>query len=303
MKILITGCCGFMASHLIEHLSEHNLIGVDKIASPYSKMRFDFVRPFLKESYFMDINKCEDLFGADLVINMAAETFVDSSIKDPAPFLSSNILGTEHLLRLCINKNIRFIQVSTDEVYGPSVDYPFMEHEPLRPGNPYSATKASADMLCMAYANTYKIPITIIRPENNYGERQSPEKAIPRWIRCLINNQPLPVYGDGKHRRMWLNVKDFCRAVELIISKGEPGQVYNIGGNDQRENLEVVNMLNKSFTSGSILFLDDETARPGHDRSYCVDTTKLRNLGFAPQHTLEVELPKIVEWYKQNPEW
>jgi dTDP-glucose 4,6-dehydratase len=299
MKILITGCCGFIGSHLVKTLKDHEIIGVDMRADRFADMRFEYIKDDLSAFYENDISYKFDIFETpDVIINMAAETFVDTSIADAERFIDSNFKGTWRMLELAKKWKVKkFVQISTDEVYGSSSGRYFQEDDRLMPGNPYSATKAAADMLCYSYHNTFGIPINIVRPENNYGRWQSPEKAIPRWIGCSVRDESLPVYGDGKHQRMWLHVEDCCEAIKAVMEHSI-FTVYNIGGKQQRFNIDVARSISKDTH-----FVPDEIARPGHDRSYAIDNKSILGLGWKPKKDVYTELPKIIDWYRGNPQW
>lgn len=311
MNIVITGCCGFIGSHLVGVLkgAGHKIIGIDCLVDQYSANRYNEIHNAFVEFYPQDIScpvRVND-FDIDVIINMAGETFVDNSIEDAEAFIDTNIKGTWQMLELARTKKVKkFIQISTDEVYGSTtIDGKFFEEgERLCPGNPYSATKAGADMMCMAYSNTFDVPICIVRPENNYGIRQSPEKAIPTWVSCALQGKPMPVYGDGHHERMWLHVQDCCHAIEKVVNEGVIGEIYNIGGMDQRKNLDVVQDIRGLIEIESgVIGIPDNVARPGHDRAYAVDTHKIRGLGWKPVKIFEDEILVIVEWYRANQSW
>lgn len=244
-------------------------------------------------------------YKPDAVINFAAESHVDRSIHDPSPFITTNIMGTQVLLQACKNLGIeRFVQVSTDEVYGSlGPSGLFSEKTPLDPRSPYSASKASADMLASAYFHTHNLPVMITRCSNNYGPYQFPEKLIPFMYRQAINNDFLPVYGDGLNVRDWIHVQDHCAGVWLTLTKGRPGGVYNFGGNAERSNIEVVrgvlSLLGKP--ESLISFVQD---RPGHDRRYAMDfSLAAEELGFEPKHSFEEGLRETIAWYQNNQAW
>jgi len=244
----------------------------------------------------------------DVVVNFAAESHVDRSIENPELFLRTNILGTQVLLDACNKYSVkRFHQVSTDEVYGDlPLDRPdllFTEETPLHASSPYSASKAGADLLVQAYYRTYGTPVTISRCSNNYGPFQFPEKLIPLMISNAMKNKPLPVYGKGENVRDWLYVEDHCTAIDLIIHKGRPGEVYNIGGNNERTNLEVVRTIVRILgrSENLITFVKD---RPGHDLRYAIDASKIRKeMGWEPRTGFEEGLKRTIEWYISNQQW
>ena len=311
MKILVTGVTGFIGSHFgrLALGGGHNVIGfarqsdtrnIRRIEDYQHSSRFRLVYGDLTG----DISGL--LEGADAVVHFAARTFVDHSILDPEPFIQSNIVGTYKLLEQARKyQPKRYLQVSTDEVYGAILEGSYKEDARLNPTNPYASTKAAADMLCLSYWNTYKLPIIITRTENNYGPWQHPQKAMPVFVRHALQNEKLPVYGDGKHRRMWLHVEDHCRAILHLLEKGAPGEIYHVAGEEELENAElarrILDILGKP--PGLISFVPDHNIRPGHDRRYALDVTKLRNTGWKPSHTLKDGLEKTIVWYKNHPEW
>ena len=244
----------------------------------------------------------------DVVVNFAAESHVDRSIEDPEIFLKTNILGTNVLLDACKKYGIkRYHQVSTDEVYGDlPLDRPdlfFTENTPIHTSSPYSASKASADLLVQAYYRTFKIPVTISRCSNNYGPYHFPEKLIPLMIANALNDKQLPVYGKGENVRDWLYVEDHCRAIDMIIHNGRVGEVYNIGGHNERTNLEVVKTIIRELGKSEDL-IKYVTDRPGHDMRYAIDPTKIKNeLGWEPLTLFDEGIKKTIKWYLDNKEW
>ncbi|MCP2518982.1 dTDP-glucose 4,6-dehydratase [Candidatus Aminicenantes bacterium AC-335-K20] len=273
----------------------------EKVLEILKKQKFVFVIGNIMDKKITNI-----LFNiSDIIVHYAAETHVDRSIIDADSFIKTDIYGTYILLEsLRKNKNVeKFIHVSTDEVYGPAPEgVSFKETDPINPKNPYSASKASADRLCSAYHNTYGVPIIIVRPSNNYGPYQYPEKAIPLFITNALEDKPLPLYGDGKNVRDWLYVEDCCRAIDLVIEKGEIGEVYNIGASQEIQNIKMANkileILNKP--KDLIKFTKD---RLGHDRRYSLNWNKIKGLGWKPEIDFEIGLEKTVKWYKENQEW
>ena len=242
----------------------------------------------------------------DYVVNFAAETHVDRSIKEPFPFLTTNVLGTQTLLEACKDSGVkRFLHISTDEVYGSleSDEGKFTEDLPLKPNSPYSASKAAVDMLVRAYNVTYGLPAVTVRPSNNYGYYQFPEKFIPLMITNLLQNKPVPVYGDGKNIRDWLFVEDCARGVFDVLMKGKEGEIYNLGGVSERRNIEVTETVMKIMGKAQsyIKFVKD---RPGHDYRYALDITKVKSeVGWKPVVGFEEGLKKTVEWYRENTRW
>lgn len=268
--------------------------------------KFKFVKGDIADRAFVD-----ELFASekpDVVVNFAAESYVDRSIENPEIFLQTNVIGTSVLMDACRKYgNIRYHQVSTDEVYGDlpldRSDLFFTETTPLHTSSPYSASKASADLLVQAYYRTYKLPVTISRCSNNYGPYHFPEKLIPLMIANVLNDKKLPVYGKGENVRDWLYVEDHCSAIDLIIRKGKIGEVYNIGGHNERTNLEVVKTIIKELGKSEDL-IKFVTDRPGHDRRYAIDPTKIHNeLGWLPATKFDDGIKKTIDWYLTHKSW
>lgn len=319
MKLIITGGAGFIGSNFIyyqlKHHPEDEFISLDKLtyAGNLSSLKgameqpnFKFVRGDIADRDFV-----YSLFEAempDVVVNFAAESHVDRSILEPELFLKTNVIGTGVLMDACRKYGInRYHQVSTDEVYGDlPLDRPdlfFTETTPLHTSSPYSASKASADLLVLAYHRTYGLPVTISRCSNNYGPYHFPEKLIPLMIINALHDKALPVYGDGANVRDWLYVEDHCSAIDLIIREGHEGEVYNVGGHNEKSNLDVVKIILKALGKSEdlITFVKD---RPGHDRRYAVDPTKIHNeLGWLPQTKFEDGIAQTIEWYLANKDW
>ena len=319
MKLIITGGAGFIGSNFIyyelrKHL-EDEVICLDKLtyAGNLSSLKGAMQQPNFKfvKGDIADRDFVYSLFEAEkpeVVVNFAAESHVDRSILEPELFLKTNIIGTGVLMDACRKYGIkRYHQVSTDEVYGDlPLDRPdlfFSETTPLHTSSPYSASKASADLLVLAYHRTYGLPITISRCSNNYGPYHFPEKLIPLMIINALHDKALPVYGDGANVRDWLYVEDHCSAIDLIIRQGREGEVYNVGGHNEKSNLEVVKIILKALGKGEdlISFVKD---RLGHDRRYAIDPTKIHNeLGWLPQTKFEDGIVKTIEWYLDNKDW
>jgi dTDP-glucose 4,6-dehydratase len=322
MKILVTGVMGFIGSHFARIMLAHNehvkIVGFARNASLNNRARIKDILNYDRFSLvcgdMTDMDAVSELMdGVDVVVNFAAKTFVDHSIKDPQAFINSNIIGTYNLLEQTRKYRIqRYIQVSTDEVYGAILKGSYKEDSRLNPTNPYAASKAAGDMLCLSYYHTYGTPIIITRTENNFGPYQHPQKAIPTFVRKAMLNEDLPIYGDGQQIRDWLFVKDHCSAIRAVLAKGRLGETYNLGGWNEKANLDVVNTLCeildvlKPRSDGAsykmqINFVKD---RPGHDRRYAIDATKIeRELGWKPQETFETGIRKTVSWYLQNQTW
>ncbi len=314
MKILVTGGAGFMGSDLVRKLAktEFKVSVIDKLTYAGDAKRIDEVFDFIN-FYREDIADMESLFNIfekekpDIVIHYAAETHVDRSILNPDIFLRTNVMGTLNLLQVSMKFKVKkFIHISTDEVYGElplDSNEKFTEDSPLKPNSPYSASKASSDMLVRAFIETYGFPAIIVRASNNYGPWQYPEKLIPLAISKLISGEKVPMYGTGENVRTWLFVEDFSEAVLQIMEKGREGEIYNVGSSEEKKNLEVIkellNILGKS--EDYIEFVPD---RPGHDLRYAVDTTKiLKDLGWKQKVSFEEGLRKTVEWYIENKDW
>lgn len=319
MKIVVTGGAGFIGSNFIYYMldkyKDYKIICIDKLtyagnlstlSEAMKNQNFKFIKADI-----CDIEKIDTVFKEEepnIVVNFAAESHVDRSISNPEVFLETNIMGTSVLLECCKKYNVkRYHQVSTDEVYGDlpldRPDLSFTEKSPLRPSSPYSVSKTSADLLVLSYFRTYKLPVTISRCSNNYGPYHFPEKLIPLIIIKALKNEKLPIYGDGKNVRDWIYVKDHCTAIDLILHKGKIGEVYNVGGNSEKSNLEVVktilNILGKS--EKLIEFVPD---RLGHDRRYAINDYKIESeLGFKRDVTFEQGIEKTINWFLHNEKW
>ena len=319
MTIIVTGGAGFIGSNFVFYMLEkhpgYRIICLDKLtyAGNLSTLKPVLDKPNFR---FVKADICDreavyKLFEEekpDIVVNFAAESHVDRSIEDPGIFLQTNIMGTAVLMDACRKYGIkRYHQVSTDEVYGDlPLDRPdlfFTEETPIHTSSPYSSSKAGADLLVMAYHRTYGLPVTISRCSNNYGPYHFPEKLIPLMIVNALNDKPLPVYGEGINVRDWLYVEDHCKAIDLIIHKGRVGEVYNVGGHNERTNLEVVKTILKALNKPESL-IKYVTDRPGHDMRYAIDPTKLETeLGWKPQYTFDTGIQQTIQWYLDNKEW
>jgi len=327
---LVTGGAGFIGSNFIIYMlnkyEDIKIINLDKLTYAGNLENLKTVEN--KENYiFVQGDICDkslveglfDKYDIDYVVNFAAESHVDRSIKEPEVFVKTNVLGTVTLLNAAKNaweagdsfkEGKKYLQVSTDEVYGSlgETGY-FMETTPLDPHSPYSSSKAGADMVVKAYWDTYKMPVNITRCSNNYGPYQFPEKLIPLLINNCLNKKPLPVYGDGLNIRDWLYVEDHCKAIDMVINNGRLGEVYNVGGHNERTNIAIVktviDYINKNVdtevTEDLIKFVED---RKGHDRRYGIDPTKIREeLGWYPETSFEDGIVKTIQWYLDNKEW
>ena len=312
-RILVTGGCGFIGSHFVRRmLRSHadlevtNLDALTYAGNPanLAEVADDPRYRFVKGSICDPQAVAAAAEGCVAIVNVAAETHVDRSIMGPAEFILTDVLGTQVLLDYARHHNIRHLQVSTDEVYGdipPDADA-CTEDAPLRPSSPYSASKSGGDMQVLAYVRTYGTDALVTRGANTYGPRQYPEKFLPLFITNAFEGEQLPVYGDGRQSREWLHVEDHCAAIEIALRKGGAGEVYNVGG-QERENMEVVRRI-LDLTGASPDLVRHVDDRPGHDRRYSVDSTKLRNLGWTPQHSFDAGgLEETVAWYRENREW
>ncbi len=319
MTILVTGGAGFIGSNFVYYMlnkyKDYKILCVDCLtyAGNMSTLEAALKKPNFK---FFKTNICnrEGIYGIfetekpDIVVNFAAESYVDRSIENPELFLQTNILGTQILMDACRKFGItRYHQVSTDEVYGDlPLDRPdlfFTEETPIHTSSPYSASKAAADLLVMAYHRTFGLPVTISRCSNNYGPYHFPEKLIPLMIANALNDKPLPVYGEGQNVRDWLYVEDHCKAIDLIIHNGKVGEVYNIGGHNEMKNIDIVKLICEHLGKGQdlITFVAD---RKGHDMRYAIDPTKIHNeLGWLPETKFADGIKKTIDWYLSNKEW
>lgn len=316
MNFLVTGGAGFIGSNFLRHMTMNypndRFINVDVLTYAGNLENLDSLKEATNYMFYkLDICDTEALDNVfrneqiSSVVNFAAETHVDRSINNPITFVETNVLGTMVLLNLSRKYEVeRFIQVSTDEVYGSLGNYGcFTEETPLRPNSPYAASKASADFLVRAAIETYGLNASITRCSNNYGPYQFPEKLIPLMIWNALDNKPLPVYGDGLNVRDWLYVKDHCHAVDLVLRQGKKGEVYNIGGSNERTNLEIVRMILDILGKSEDLILHVED-RLGHDRRYAIDASKIKqDLGWAPLFQLEDGIRSTVDWYLNNEDW
>ena len=313
MKILLTGGAGFIGSNFVHYtLREHpdyELTVLDKltyagnlknIETALQNPRFKFVRQDICDPAVIDTVR-----GVDAVVHMAAESHVDRSIENAADFIRTNVEGTWRMLEAARQAKVpRFVHVSTDEVYGSlGATGKFTEQTPLSPNSPYSATKASSDLLALAYFHTHRFPALVTRCSNNYGPYQFPEKLIPLMIAQASANQSLPVYGKGENVRDWIHVEDHCRAINTVLHKGGEGEVYNIGGNSEMRNIDVVKMI-LSLIGKPESLITFVTDRPGHDLRYAIDSTKMKQqLGWEPRWKFSDGLAATVRWYKENAAW
>lgn len=328
-NILVTGGAGFIGSNFVKHMLatyDYNIINMDlltyagnleNLTDVENDPKYTFIKADIRDREALDKIFAEH--HIDTVVNFAAESHVDRSIEDPELFLSTNILGTQALLdtakkywkvnpedKYCrlFKEGVKYLQVSTDEVYGTlGKEGMFTETTPLAPNSPYSASKTGADLIVRAYHETFGMPINITRCSNNYGPYQFPEKLIPLMINNCLNDKELPVYGDGLQIRDWLHVKDHCTGIDTVLHKGKDGEVYNIGGNNEKANIEIVKLIisNLGKSEELIKYVQD---RPGHDRRYAIDNSKITSeLGWSPSYTFEQGIKETIEWYLANQEW
>ncbi len=319
MKILVTGGAGFIGGNFVHYMLKkypnYEIVCLDKLTyagnlstleGVMDNKNFTFCKGDIADSEFVDKLFAEHKF--DIVVNFAAESHVDRSIENPQIFLITNIIGTQVLMDACRKYgNIRYHQVSTDEVYGDlPLDRPdlfFKEDTPIHASSPYSSSKAGADLLVLAYYRTFGLPVTVSRCSNNYGPYHFPEKLIPLMISRALANESLPVYGNGLNVRDWLYVEDHCRAIDLIIHKGKIGEVYNVGGHNEKSNIDIVKTILKLLGKSEdlITFVED---RKGHDMRYAIDPTKIHNdLGWLPETKFEDGIKKTIDWYLNNKKW
>lgn len=316
MNLLVTGGAGFIGSnfvrYMLEKYSNYKVVNYDlltyagnleNLKDVENHPNYTFVKGNINNRELVDyLVKTHEI---DVIINFAAESHVDRSITDPDIFVKTNVLGTQALLDVAkANNIIKYVQISTDEVYGTlgETGY-FTEQTPLAPNSPYSASKAGGDLLVRVYHETYGLNANITRCSNNYGPYHFPEKLIPLMITNALEGKELPIYGDGQNIRDWLHVKDHCAAIDLVIHKGRPGEVYNIGGHNERTNNEIVYLIVEKLgvSKDLIKYVAD---RPGHDRRYAIDPTKIMTeLGWKPQYTFETGILETIQWYIDNQEW
>lgn len=310
--LLVTGGAGFIGSNFIRHIlnkyDDYRIINLDKLTycgnldnlrDIEKNRKYKFIKGDIADSKVVNrlVKDC------DIIINFAAETHVDRSIMDPDSFVRTNVFGTHTLLEAAKRSGVElFIQISSDETYGSIIRGSFREDDPLKPSSPYSATKAGGDLLARSYFITFKLPVIITRSSNNFGPYQYPEKIIPLFITNLLNNKKLPLYADGSNVRDWLFVVDNCEGIDAVMHKGKLGEIYNIGGGSEIANLEltrsILDILGKD--ESFIRYVKD---RPGHDKRYALDITKIKSLGWKPRHDFRSALKLTVDWYKNNEAW
>jgi dTDP-glucose 4,6-dehydratase len=311
-RLLVTGGAGFIGSTFVRRVlakpDTAQLVVFDKLtyagnlanlADVEVDRRYRFVRGAINDASLVD-----ELAGnVDAIVNFAAESHVDRSIEKPDAFIQTDVHGTFTLLEAARrHRHTAYLQISTDEVYGDVAEGSSRETDSLRPRSPYAASKAAADLLTLAYATTYGLPARITRGSNTFGPHQYPEKVIPLFATNAIDTQPLPLYGDGRQVRDWLYVEDHCAAIELVLDRGADGQVYNVGGGNPRTNLELTHRILELLDRPADL-IRNVPDRPGHDRRYSVDCSKLHRLGWQPQHAFDDALAATVGWYRDHPDW
>ncbi|MEG2929939.1 MAG: dTDP-glucose 4,6-dehydratase [Oscillospiraceae bacterium] len=327
--ILVTGGAGFIGSNFVSHMlktHDYKIINLDaltyagnleNLADLQDNPNYRFIKGDIRDAVI--VNDIFDKYNIDYVVHFAAESHVDRSITDPQVFVTTNVLGTQVLLDAAKNHwklhpedkhnreykaGVKFVHVSTDEVYGAlGKTGMFTETTPLAPNSPYSASKASSDLMVRAYHETFGLPVNITRCSNNYGPYQFPEKLIPLIINNCRNEKPLPVYGDGMQVRDWLHVSDHCSAIDTVLHKGVLGEVYNIGGNNEKANIEIVKLIIKTLSKSESL-IQYVADRPGHDRRYAIDNTKITmQLGWSPAYTFEQGMAETIQWYIDHQDW
>jgi len=305
VKVMVTGGAGFIGSHFARRLAAQGdeVVVLDKLTYSGNRANLEDVEHEFHHGDISDPEAVERAAqGCDAIVNFAAETHVDRSILGATDFGHTEFAGTQVLLEYVKERQIRYVQVSTDEVYG---DMPpgqsAVESDPVRPSSPYSVAKAAGDMWIPAYVRTFGIDASITRGANTYGSHQYPEKMVPLFTTNALDGEPLPVYGDGRQRREWLHVADHCAGIDLVLREGAAGEIYNVGG-QERENMDVVRRILDLTGAGPDLvrMVDD---RPGHDRRYSIDASKLSGLGWAPQHSFETGLAETIEWYRSRRDW
>ena len=312
-KILVTGGCGFIGSNFVRHIltsSDASVVNLDALTYAGSLENLRDVEGDARYS-FVKGDICDPdvvrgaMDGVDAVVHFAAESHVDRSIEGPSVFVRTNVVGTQVLLDAALKvKPSVYLQVSTDEVYGSlGPDGYFTENTPLAPNSPYSASKAGADLLALAYYHTFGLPVVVTRCSNNYGPYQFPEKLIPLFINNALRDVPVPLYGDGKNVRDWIHVMDHCRAVDAVMRGGRPGEVYNIGANSERKNIDITKLILASLGKPETLisYVED---RLGHDRRYAIDSTKITTqLGWSPKYDFEAGIAETISWYIDHQDW
>lgn len=311
-KILITGGAGFIGSNFVRHIlnkyRDYHIINLDKLTYAGNlenledisgNPRYQFIQGDICDKELVD----KIVKDASFILNFAAESHVDRSINAPRDFLQTNLNGTQNLLEASKKHKIkRFIQISTDEVYGSITKGLFREGDPLEPNSPYSASKAAADILAQSYYHTYDLPVVIARPSNNFGQYQYPEKVIPLFITNIIEDKKLPLYADGMNVRDWIYVLDNCEAIDMVLHEGRIGEIYNVGGGNHLTNLELTDLILDELDKSED-FIEFVADRPGHDKRYALNTDKIKRLGWMPRHDFREAMKKTIDWYMNNERW
>lgn len=310
MKVVVTGGAGFIGSHFVRYLLQsrpsHEVVVLDNLT--YAG-RLENLHDVIDDIEFIRGDICSELdveramSGCLVVFHFAAESHVDRSISDASSFVQTNVWGTYILLEAAKRQGVeRFIHISTDEVYGSQLEGSFAEGDPLSPSSPYSASKAAADLLALSYFRTYGLPVIVTRSSNNFGPYQYPEKLIPLFTLNALDRMPLPVYGDGNNVRDWMYVNDNCKAIDFVAQNGTPGEIYNISSGVEMRNLEIIDLI-LNLTDRSRDLIKWVKDRPGHDRRYSLDTSKIQQLGWRPDGNFEDRLAETVEWYRAQEWW
>ncbi len=305
MRLLVCGGAGFIGSTFVRQRAERGdeVVVLDKLTYAGRRENLENVEHVFVHGAIEDQESvARAIDGCEAVVNFAAETHVDRSIAEPDAFVRTHALGTFVLLEAARERGLRYLQVSTDEVYGSIEEGSFTEESPLEPSSPYSATKTGADLLVQSYALTYGMAAVICRGSNNYGPRQYPEKLIPLMVLNALHGDPLPVYGDGLQVRNWIHVSDFCAAISHVLAHGKPGEVYNAGGPDECANIDVVRRI-VELTGADESLIEHVTDRPGHDRRYSLSSDKVRALGWEPGVRFAQGLADTVAWYRDSRDW
>jgi dTDP-glucose 4,6-dehydratase len=306
MRVLVTGGAGFIGSHFVKRLvaAGEEVVVLDKLTYSGNPANLEGVEHEFHQGDIADADAVAAAApGCEAIVNFAAETHVDRSILGATDFGRTEFFGTQVLLEEVRRTGARFVQVSTDEVYGDlEAGGAASEDDPVRPSSPYSVAKAAGDLHVPAYVRTFGVNASITRGSNTYGPNQYPEKLIPLFVTNALDGEPLPLYGDGRQVRDWLHVEDHCAGIELVLREGEPGKAYNVGGGDEHENVDVANAILSLLGADKSLLRHVED-RPGHDRRYSLDTSRLRELGWAPHRSFEEGLRETVEWYRRRRDW
>ena len=306
MRVLVTGGCGFIGSHLVRRLvaAGDEVVVLDKLTYSGNPANLEGVEHTFVQGDIADPEAVAEAGkGAEAVVNLAAETHVDRSILESSAFVRTDVLGTHVLLQWAQASGARFVQVSTDEVYGDiAPGAASTEDDALRPSSPYAASKAGADLLVLAAVRTYGLDASITRGSNTYGPNQYPEKLVPLFVTNALDADPLPLYGDGRQTRDWLHVDDHCAAIEVVLRQGEPGAIYNAGAGEELENGVIARRI-VELTGADPTLIRPVEDRPGHDRRYALDASKLQSLGWRPERSMDDGLPETVAWYRDNRAW